>query len=531
MEFTPLDLNVTQGLGGNDDIGIMGMVGDGTTGDLFQTMYPISKIDIFIIRAYKIITKESILNSTHIQESLNTTSKDGADKGESKGMVVHPQYAPTFNKISKIFNVLLSKGSLGEETASKKSPIELFHRFQQIIKEVELNFDNYSYSKYFNKINDIIFQIRDSRELRDDPHWKSLSDEILSVYNPRTGKMINQSRKKNPYSTAKARKNAKNNQNAQSGEIINTNNKKNQINNISEDDFINMTTDLLNNSDTTLGNNPISNNLNDPSAIMALQRKLANTVNNNTNDTRVANSQGFYTQPTSPSLLAHYPFPNLDSNTTTGGSNMDLQQNQAININLNSNIPGTAQISNHRKRRSLGSVNLDSMEDIAMDEILKYTNINKRSKESDTSQLNKPAQTTFLDNTPNSSDSAATTTNASNQSQLHNIDSTNNTSVSGDILNKYNATKIFTNARNNMLSQQMPANMNNQIEKQNISIETDTMQEIKKSYTKVLDEKDKRIQSLENEVTLQRQESMWLRKLLIEDMGCIRNQLKDITHK
>lgn len=526
MDFTPLDLNVTQGLGENDDMGIMGMVGDGAAGDLFQTMYPISKIDIFIIRAYKIITKESILNSTHIQESLNTTSKDGSDKGEVRGMVVHPQYAPTFNKISKIFNVLLNKGSLGEETASKKSPIELFHRFQQIIKEIELNFDNCSYSKYFNKINDIIFQIRDSRELRDDPHWKTLSDEILSVYNPRTGKMINQSRKKNPYNTAKARKNAKNTQTTQVGKPISNNNKKNEINNTLEDDFISMTTDLLNNNnDNTLGNSHINNNLNDPSTIMALQRKLTNAVGSNVADTRVVNAQGFYTQPTSPTLLANYSFPNLDSNTTTGGSNMDSQQNQVLNINLSS------QISNHRKRRSLGSVNLDSMEDTAMDEILKYTNINKRSKQSDTAQSNKPTQTSFLDNTPNSSDSTATTTNASNQSQHHNINSTNNTSVSGDNMNKYNSTKTLTNASNNMLSQQIPANMNNQIEKPNSNIETDTMQEIKRSYSKVLDEKDKRIQSLENEVTLQRQESMWLRKLLIEDMGCIRNQLKDITHK
>lgn len=552
MDFRPLDLNVNQGLGGASDMGIMEMVGDGNTGDLFQTIYPLSKIDIFIIRAYKIITKESILNSTHIQESLNTSGKNGADKSEGRGMIVHPQYATTFNKISKIFNVLLNKGSMGEETASKKSPIELFHRFQQIIKEIELNFDNCSYSKYFNKINDIIFQIRDSRELRDDPHWKSLSDEILSVYNPRTGKMINQSRKKNANGTAKTRKNAKNNSNnnSQTGKSTsnNNNNNNNDVNNNNnnansfEDDFINMTTDLLNQNDNnvTLSNSQITNGVSNPNDIMSLQRKLITTLgnsnnnNNNNNsitDTRNTNTHGFYTQPTSPSLLANYPFPNLDSNATTGGSNVDTQQNQMLNITLNSTAPSATQISNHRKRRSLGSVNLDGLEDTAMDEILKYTNINKKSKPNDASKSNKPTLTTLLDNTPNSSASTVTTTNASNQSQLNNITSTNNTSVADDIMNKFNVTETLTHARNNMMSQQMAPNMNNQTQTSNNNLETNTLQEIRKSYAKVLDEKDKIIQSLENEVTLQRQESMWLRKLLIEDMGCIRNQLKDITHK
>ena len=51
------------------------------------------------------------------------------------------------------------------------------------------------------------------------------------------------------------------------------------------------------------------------------------------------------------------------------------------------------------------------------------------------------------------------------------------------------------------------------------------------SYSKVLDEKDRRIQYLENVIFLQRQETMWLRKMVIEDMGYIRNLLKDIANK
>lgn len=57
------------------------------------------------------------------------------------------------------------------------------------------------------------------------------------------------------------------------------------------------------------------------------------------------------------------------------------------------------------------------------------------------------------------------------------------------------------------------------------------LQEIVDSYSKVLDEKDRRIQYLENVIFLQRQETIWLRKMVIEDMGYIRNLLKDTANK
>lgn len=576
MDFRSLDLSESHDLHGTNDIGILGMVNDGNSGDLFQTTYPLSKIDIFIIRAYKIITKESILNSNHIQESLNSSSNGAGDGNDGKGMIVHPQYSNTFNKISKIFNVLLNKGTMGEESSSKKSPIELFHRFQQIIKEIELNFDNCSYSKYFNKINDNLFQIKDSRELRDDPYWKSLSDEVLSVYNPRTGKMINLNRKKNATGGTRVRKNSKLSNNTTkdtTNDIMNldntnpnnvdsisnhlSNNSNNAMstntNNTLEDDFISMTTDLLNGTDdvsggpNTIPSNHINDELNNPNDIMLLQKKLTNTLPNNSNsqnmttatgtapDSRMINPNGYYTQPTSPSMLNSFPF-NMESNSTNGeAGNMIQQPNQILNVNIDSNTIHTSQInSNHRKRRSLGSVNLDALEDTTIDEIMKYTNINKRVKTNDSNKPSKPTLSTLLDNTPNSSISTATTTNASNHSQINNISSTNNTSVADDIMNKFNVTETIPNDRTNTLPQQIPSQMNNQSRKENLSLKyriANPLQEVRNTYAKVLDEKDKRIQSLENEITLQRQETMWLRKMLIEDMGCVRNLLKEMTNK
>lgn len=103
----------------DDDIGLMTIVNDTITTDLFQNICPISKKDTFIIRAYKIITKESILNSNHTQQSLNIRNKNNSSSKESynkigrnKELVIHPQYYTTLDKISKIFNFLLSKNNM-----------------------------------------------------------------------------------------------------------------------------------------------------------------------------------------------------------------------------------------------------------------------------------------------------------------------------------------------------------------------------------------------------------------------------------
>lgn len=623
MDFGALELNQTQPLsipsGGSsnvsnannheDDIRLMEMVDNTNTTNLFQPVYPLSKKDIFIIRAYKIITKESILNSNHIQQSLNFVSKSNVQSKDSinitnnnnnnnntnnsnriRGLVVHPQYCSTFDKISKIFNLLLSRGTMGDNTVSTKSSIELFQRFQQIIKEIELNFDNSPFSKYFNKINDTLFQIKDSRELRDDLHWKTLSDEILSVYNPRTGRMINQGRKKNSTNTANTTNTvitANNTSNYNNSSNTNGENKRtfvshsstsnpttnnynntnwssisnqqgmntNSTNNTLEDEFINMTTDLLN-STNNIGNG--SNN-----DILALQKKLNNTLsnggninisNNNSNNNnhsnitanegRSINIHGYYTQPTSPNILNGFTFPieaNTTNNDTTLGESQQQQEqfqqpNQMININLDSTMTNNSiQNTNHRKRRSLGSINLDSLDSIGMNDILKYTNTNKRQKLNDIPKTSKQ-MSTLLDNTPNSMVSIATITNTGNPSQLNRIDTNNNnTNLTDNIINKLNVNDTLPNGRTNMMLQQMDPNLNDITLKTNNKpmglIDLNILQEVKNSYSKVLDEKDRRIQSLENEITLQRQETMWLRKLLIEDMGCVRNLLKDMANK
>ncbi|CCK72856.1 uncharacterized protein KNAG_0L02410 [Huiozyma naganishii CBS 8797] len=363
-----------------------GQLGD-TIGGLFQ----LSKVDVFILAAYKIITKDSILNGNHIQGSLSVVG-GGARDGESAGsaLSVHPQYATTFNKISKIFNVLLSKGKMGEEAISKKSPIELFHRFQQIMKEIVLSFETSPYSRFFNKINDNLFQIRDNSALREDPYWKDITDDILSVYSARTGKMINQNRRKN-------------NSNNNTSEADKRKQALAQTKNMMENDFINMTTNLLD----------------DVSLSQQLNKRLQHPTDaTNVNQSRSLN--GYYTQPTSPGMSA-LPF-NLDgdddilsnANFNAATSNL-LPQNQVM---LHSS---SANGSMHRKRRSLGSINIDAINDNAMDEMLKFTNISKRMKVDGESV--QPTNSNGNDNgtglTKTAASTATTMNNNNNNNNMH----------------------------------------------------------------------------------------------------------------
>lgn len=323
----------------------------------------ISKVDLFIVRAYKIITKESILNSEHIQGSLSS----------NKGTKVHPQYAAIFNKISKIFNLLLNRGLVGDGmTISKKSAIELFHRFQQILKEIELNFEHSAYAKYFNKINDNLFQIKNSSDLVDDPYWEMLSDNIALVYNSSTGKIMTQNRKK----PTKQKANVTANNHKINEELDSI-----ELDNMTENEFINIST----------------------------------TVSNN------------------------FPF-NMDNN--------------------NSN--------NNRKRKI-------SIDDNNVEELLRYTNLNKKSK--------------------------------------HNKDD-------DDDDDQKNKTKNVVDSRNNTDTNDT-----------NVDEVKLTLQEVKDSFMTIINEKDKRIQALENEIALQKQETVWLRKMLIEDMGYVRNVLKGMSQK
>lgn len=100
------------------------------------------------------------------------------------------------------------------------------------------------------------------------------------------------------------------------------------------------------------------------------------------------------------------------------------------------------------KEESLGSVDLDNLDSMEMNDILKYTNINKRPKLKSIPKTNKQIST-LLTNTPNSIISTGTITNTNTLSQSNTIESTNNTSVTENIFDKLNINNTPSNGRTN----------------------------------------------------------------------------------
>ena len=173
-----------------------------------QTIDQTTATDLFIIKAYKIITNGTLLNSSHINEAISYFKR--TQDGRSTSPSIHPQYAGSFAKISQMYNYLIPSGLFGDGTLiSAKTAVELFQQFQKILKELESNFGLSPYGIFFDKIRDNLFLIREDAELMssigdnsvtDSPvdleryiqFWAMLTGYILQVYNPRTGNVITQ---------------------------------------------------------------------------------------------------------------------------------------------------------------------------------------------------------------------------------------------------------------------------------------------------------------------------------------------------
>ncbi|CCF56205.1 hypothetical protein KAFR_0A07710 [Kazachstania africana CBS 2517] len=449
-----------------------------------------AKLDTFIIRAFNLLSNNAIIDTNKLQSvtsspiTTNTTpnsvtyndnesNNDNIPKPnesltpnnnlDTNQVVNSPpisskqQYMNIFNKISKIFSATLSSGVIDEKSTSPKSPIELYQRFQQILKEIELSYEASPYSNYFiavsasndpTKINSGLWRIKSDAELQDDQLWKFVSMCIFAVYDPQTGQLNNSAlRNKKLNSLNNSPKESSISSNATSSIDTNANNvsttngikkpKKRYVrrrnNTVSvarkkdvganagnNDNFVSTT------SDNNAMSNAVGNNINMESQFTQLLQKRLQNVSQ---DIASRSLSGYYTQPTSPGFTSNgdpFNFNDLSNGTTS---------QQGMNN-------GAA--SNNRKRRSLGSIDVNTLDNDAMDEIL---------------QLSNPMD----------------------------------------------GAKALQNAGTEQIIDQL-----------------------KQSYSSLLSEKDKRINQLERELELQRREMQWLRKLLIEDMGCVRSLLQDI---
>lgn len=460
-------------------------------------MHHQTKLDVFIIRAYKLLSSGSIINSNTLQSvtsSPQTTSTTPAASASSNGTggsnmnagnsgsnnSIQYQYSQLFGKISKLYNATISSGAIDDRSTSPKSAIELYQRFQQIIKELELSYEVSPYGRYFQRLDQSLWQIKDDAELKTDNLWKLVSMSIFSVYDPRTGQMINQGRRKVGGSLAASTKGSPT-------ELMNNtgnNNNKAPVRPSSVNETINPTVNSM---------------MMDASLPQQLQRRLQ-TISQDINSRSL---NGYYTQPTSPGQSGGFGF-GLDNDAT-------LYNPTSYGNNNNNNNTG-----NSWKRRSLGSLAENGLDDEAVEELLQLTNTTKRQRTA--TPVNFNGDPTSVSNHTNN----AIKTRRPNDH------------VSAPVMNPTGNVTRSAPANTATVSEYTnpaPANGNpsyNDNMSSTLAIGDTVVRQLKDTYESLVAEKNQRIVQLEREVELQRQETQWLRKMLIEDMGCVRSLLKDL---
>ncbi|KAM3165072.1 Transcription factor [Lachancea thermotolerans] len=170
-------------------------------------MHHQSKLDVFIIKAHRLLSNGAAINGDDVS-LVNTGSSSsspqggagaagGAGAGSGAASGASPQQDLTlFQRLSQLYNATISTSLLDDNSTSPKSAIELYQRFQQILKELELSYDVSPYGKYFRRLENGMWQIRDDSELVSDQLWQLVSVSISTVYDAKTGQMLNQTRRR-----------------------------------------------------------------------------------------------------------------------------------------------------------------------------------------------------------------------------------------------------------------------------------------------------------------------------------------------
>ncbi|KAH7586897.1 Glycolytic genes transcriptional activator GCR2 [Nakaseomyces glabratus] len=468
----------------------------------------------------------------------NSSSQSGSTPsgGPFSGGLVSAQYMKVFIKISKLYNATLNTGSVDDRSTSPKSSIELYQRFQQIIRELGLSYDASPYAKYFSRIDEDSWKVRSNEELANDNLWNLATMSILNVYDLETGQMIVQGRGKkaqninlngrgknvsdvNSNTSNKGTVSVENDLTPNSGnsnkrntpdnDVTQTRNKRKNIRaqrqqrisrpksnqqigdqtsqnaELKQDDPI-----MVQNHNGNQSMNENNTNFNNMLFDSYLQQQLQKRLLSVPQDIHSRSLNGYYTQPTSPGANNfEFNFGNdINSTVPNGASGLPFLNsvtsnttNNQINAALNTTMPAPQ---HNWKRRSLGSLDVNTLDDDTVEELLQLPNLS-----------NKKTKYTNDNEKPSSAD------------VIGNDDSGNNYVNEGQ------------DNSNNLLKQKSTDS----------TVELDSIvRQMKTMYESIVSEKGQRIMQLERELELQRQETQWLRKMLIEDMGCVRSMLKDL---
>ncbi|CDO96317.1 unnamed protein product [Kluyveromyces dobzhanskii CBS 2104] len=138
------------------------------------------KLDVFLIRAYQLISNGEVLE---LPELLNSTISSNQQSPISL-KPLDERHMLYFQNLSQLYDALVTIVPLDEQSNVPKSNIELFQRFQQILKEILLSYEVSPYNRYFLKLDENNWKIRDNV---DDPLWQVLTLNIDKVYDKNTG--------------------------------------------------------------------------------------------------------------------------------------------------------------------------------------------------------------------------------------------------------------------------------------------------------------------------------------------------------
>lgn len=444
-------------------------------------MHHQTKLDVFIIRAYKLLSNGAVIHSSGALQSVSsspqgsTKTPDGTPNSNTGGLTTGAQYLQIFSKISKLYNATISSGSIDDRSTSPKSPIELYQRFQQIIKELELSYDVSPYSKYIQRLDQGIWQVKDDADLKGDKLWELASMSIGSIYDPRSGQMLSQTRRK----TSSMANSLATSTKASPTEV------------------------------RTVNRNPTVNSMAaDASLPQQLQRKLQNL----SQDVNSRSLNGYYTQPTSP---GH------------GGFNFGLSDGDTF-YNSFTGVGGAGGAGGNGtngvgtgpswKRRSLGSLGADALDDEAVEELLQLTNTSKRQRTATPIYGSAPeSNASQPTNATAAAAAAAVMSSTQSQNDLNGFGSTATAAAGG-------ADAPGTTGPTGPPTTDTVSSNSSLVNGEAV------VRQLKNTYENLVSEKDQRIIQLEREMELQRQETQWLRKMLIEDMGCVRSLLKDLRN-
>lgn len=533
-------------------------------------------------------TNNSITNSNSNNDNIVSNSPDSISTFGSTNTLIHNVQhfnMQLFQKISSLHSAVISSSIMNDvidkSSSSPKSAIELFQRFIQILKELELSFEASPYAKYFRRLDEHLWQIKNDSELNNDKLWQSITTCIFAVYDPQTGKIMNSNNIRVRKTVSNQSNNGNNNNNNNrnniednSNQLIENNNTRNNGISITTTNTT-TTTNNNNNNNSNVSNTPSSNKSNSDD-------KMSTTIisNNTSTDSTItsnAKSKKKYTRKkvtstkqstgkkTARSRIQKSTFRNNRNiqSYTNIADEIFFQQNQKQQIMPDSNrsksineLSGSDGLLPQQLQRRLQSVFMNRDDHINISRSLNgyYTQPTSPGPGFDTNLDNNP-QLDFNNLVSNGNQNPGFyNLNGPVINNMSNFD-TENTINSNNINNWKNKSMDLNTFGDNEMDQMlqfnsnsngsMDNNHNNNNNNVNVNMNNNSIvstrqkkvdalilnnvgNQMKQAFEQIVQEKNRRILQLERELQTQKQETQWLRRMLIEDMGCVRSMLQDI---